>query len=242
MKTLILSFGLFLFINSYGQTGINTKDPKATLDVNGNLIIRSVDQVTALTNEHSILIRDTSVAGDNEVKEINAAILFGGVNTTAYYASKTGSWSLLNLGLGNSWYKINLTGISDTRIGNPALFTTGVYTVAKPGVYVINYELQMESGINLEILGGKKMLLLKNNAIWDEKNFDAVRVAITVPPLGPTITLAAVPVTSTSLQSMAMLDAGDTITFAINTNGVLPVNLTLLTNAKVNLNVFRISD
>ncbi len=39
---------LLMFKTGLAQVGINTADPKATLDVNGNVIIRSTPQTSTL--------------------------------------------------------------------------------------------------------------------------------------------------------------------------------------------------
>lgn len=238
MEKNILLFVVFLFTNILNaQVGINTSDPKSTLDINGNLKIRNVTALSSLNSNHTILVRDkTSTTGDFEIKEINSDVLVVG-NANAYYASKTGSWSLLDLGLGSFWSKINLTGASDTKLGNTALFNTGVYTAPQAGIYAVNYEFQFTAGVNLEALGGKKLGIIKNgNIIWDEKLFDGVRISVL------TVTLASVPITSTKLTSLVQLAAGDTITFAVNVSGLLPIDITLLNSAKVNLYIYKISN
>jgi len=239
MENRIFILVISLFSNIIlAQVGINTTDPKATLDINGDLKIRTLNTVnTILTTEQVILLRDKSTAGAFVVKEVRADVL---LDSHAYYASKSGSWSLLALALGSSWYKINITGANDTKVGRQSLFTDGVYTAPQKGVYAINYEFQMASGVNLELLGGKKLGIIKNNTIvWDEKIFDGIRISL---DLGlTTLTIAAIPVTSTSLTSMVQLNAGETITFAVNTSGVLPVNLGVLTSGKVNINIYKIS-
>ncbi|WP_379964219.1 hypothetical protein [Epilithonimonas sp. UC225_85] len=232
-KNTILAITIFTNI-LYAQVGINTSDPKSTLDINGNLKVRNVTTITSLNSNYTLLLRDkTATTGDSEVKEISSDIL----NANAYYASKSGSWSLLDLGLGNYWSKINLTGANDTKLGAQSLFNTGVYTAPQAGIYVINYEFQFASGVNLEALGGKKLGIIKNGStVWDEKLFDGVRVSL----LG--VTLAAVPLTSTKLTSLVQLGSGDTITFAVNVSGLLPADITLLNSAKVNVYIYKISN
>lgn len=219
------------------QVGVNTSDPKSTLDVNGNLKIRTVTALSSLNTNHTILVRDqTSSTGDFEIKEVASAYFMPG-NSSAYYATKTGSGSLVDLGLGSSWSRVNLTGTSDTKLGSQALFTSGVYTAPQTGVYAVTYEYQFNAGVNLEALGGKKLGLIKNgNIIWDEKLFDGVRVSL----LG--ITLASVPVTSTTLTSLVQLNTNDTLTFAVNVSGLLPIDLTLLNSGKVNIYIYKISN
>ena len=232
MKKNLYFFCLMLLaIIMNAQVGINTLEPKSTLDINGNLIVRNISNVETVTSDYTFLVRDNSTSGDMEIKEISSERLFNG--STAYYASKKGNWSLLNLNIGGDWQKLNITGSTDTKFGNKSLFTDGVYTAAKPGIYMVSYEFQLESGINLEALGGKKLGILKNNEIWEEKSFDGVRISL----FG--LTLASVPITSSGIQSIVSLEAGDTVTFAVDLNGLL--NLGLLTNTKVNLYVYRIS-
>lgn len=234
LKKNIPLFVILIFMNILNaQVGINTTSPKSTLDINGNLKIRSIPVVSNLpTNDQFVLLVDkNSTNGDFEVKQINTDVF---LNNHAYYATKTGGWSLINLtlGLGTSWAKINLTGTVDTKVGIRELFNTGVYTAPVAGTYIVNYEFQFNAGLNLEILGGKKIGILKNNVVWDEKLFDGVRIALLVP-------VASAPITSTNLFSMVQLEAGDKLTFAVNTDGL--VDLSLLTNAKVNVSIYRIS-
>ncbi|MGC4130323.1 MAG: hypothetical protein QM564_12380 [Bergeyella sp.] len=244
MRKLTIVLGVFFITGAVcGQVGINTTDPKAVLDINGNLKIRTVNTVTSVTNDHYILLRDHSTAGDFEVKEISAANLLGenADSGTAYSAAKSGSWSLLDLGIGGGWYRTNLTGSTDTRVGDSSLFTNGVYTAPSAGIYKVTYELQLASGVNLGLLTGMKLGLLKNNTLWEEKRLDGVRVELNL-PLGIGLQVADVPVTSTTMDTLVQLSSGDTLTFAFNTNGLLPVNLGLLTGGRVSLHIYKVSD
>jgi len=231
MKQLNYLFVIF-FISSFAfaQVGINTDDPKAMLDINGNMKVRNVQTVSGLnTDDYSILIREENTVGDDEIKGIKINDLFK--NNSVYAVSKDGGWELLSLGIsGTNWNRINLTG--GTALGNSSLFNAGTYRVPEAGIYAISYEFQLEGGIDLGILGGKKLGILKNNAVIEEKLFDAVRVQVL------SVTLAAVPVTSTAINTLVQLNEGDMITFAVETGGA---NLSLLTNNKVSLYIYKIS-
>lgn len=154
-------------------------------------------------------------------------------NTTVYRAENDGAWSLLGLTIGGTnWSKINLqTG--DTKLGDPTLFSNGNYTVPSTGIYAVNFEVQLEGGVDLGVLGGRNVAILKNNTILEQKIVDAVRVSI----LG--ITLASVPVTSTSINTLHSLTAGDVISFGAE-GSVL--DLGLLTDGKVSIHIYKISD
>lgn len=233
MKNYLLIILVSGIYTSNAQVGIGTDNPQATLDVNGNLKVRGITEVPAITSSHSIVLRDTSVSGDNEFVEISSDNFFAS-GSSAYSAQKEGNWSLLDLGIsGTNWNKINITG-TDTKIGDPGLFTDGVFTAPQSGIYMVNYEFQMQAGVNIELLGNKKLGLIKNgNTVWDEKLFDAVRVSL----LG--ITVAAIPVTSSSMSTLVQLNAGETLTFAVETGGI---DLGLLTDNKVSLYIYKISN
>lgn len=234
MRTkLLLICKMIIAVFIQAQVGINTSDPKATLDINGNIKIRTLPTVSSIGTNQSILVHDRSASGDFEVKEISADNLLGSYASNAYYASKTGGWALVDLGLGNSWSKVNLTGTADTKLGNAANFTAGVYTAPQAGVYLVSYEFHFNAGVNLEILGGKRLGILKNNVVYDDKIFDGVRIALVVP-------VASAPITSTELSSLVQLAANDKLTFAVNVSGLVAADLALLTNARVNIKIHRL--
>lgn len=167
------------------------------------------------------------------LKTANASDFAKTRNTTVYRAENDGAWSLLGLTIGGTnWSKINLQ-TSDTKLGNSALFSNGNYTVPSTGIYAINFEVQLEGGVDLGLLGGRNLAILKNNTLLEQKMVDAVRVSI----LG--ITLASVPVTSTSINTLHTLTAGDLISFGAQ-GSVL--DLGLLTDGKVTIHIYKISD
>lgn len=224
----ILSIGFG--ITGYAQVGISTDDPQATLDVNGNVKIRTTPEVTSLTSDHYILVKDQSTSGDDEISQISSSYFTA---ATAYAAESDGGWSLLNLGIsGTNWNRLNLSS-ADTTIGDSTHFVNGTYTAPSSGVYVVNYELQLEAGVDITLLGNKRLGLIKNGVVIEDKVFDGVRV-----DLGP-LNIATVPVTSTNINKMVILEAGDTLTFAVETGGI---NLGLLTDNKVSLYVYKVAN
>ncbi len=234
MKTkLLLICKMIIAVFIQAQVGINTSDPKATLDINGNIKIRTLPTVTSIGANQTILLHDRSASGDFEVKEISAENLLGTYASNAYYATKTGGWTLVDLGLGNSLSKVNLTGSADTKLGAAENFTAGVYTAPQAGVYLVNYEFHFNAGVNLEVLGGKKLVILKNNTLYDDKIFDGVRIGLVIP-------VASAPVTSTELSSLVQLAAGDKLTFAVNVSGLVSADLALLTSARVNIKIHKL--
>ncbi len=242
MKSIIylLILGFFPAIFN-AQVGINTTTPTATLDVNGNLKVKTVDTVSSLASSQYVLLGDTS---DFEVRKITVANLLDGYspNTAGnvYYASKDGGWSLLTLSLGGGWQTVGLTGATDTKLGNTTDFTNGVYKAPSAGTYMVSYEFQF-GGVDLGVLGDKSMGLVKTTTtgtatLWDSKTFDSVQVSL----LG--VGLVQVPVTSSTLNSLVQLNTGETLTFAVYTSGLLSAGLTLLKTGKVNVRIYKISN
>ncbi len=77
-KLMKLKFILVVYIclfatTSYSQVGINTNNPQATLDVNGNVIIRQAD-LTTFDDIEKVLVLDSNT---NEVKAIDKLSITG---------------------------------------------------------------------------------------------------------------------------------------------------------------------
>ncbi len=270
MKMKILLIGSLIYSTTISaQIGVNTSSPSATLDVVGKPTtstsadgiipprlsgdqLQSKDGVYTMA-QNGVLVYVTAPVTTITPKTVNVTApgiyYYDAVNSvwtalnsnsqssatgTAFYASVDGAWSLINLGIpGTNWNKISL-GSSNMITGISSLLNDGVYTAPKSGIYQIVYEVQLEGGVDLSLLGGKSLGILKNGTtVFDRKFFDAVRVSLL------SITLASVPVTSTTLNTMVRLNAGETLTFAIETGGI---NLGLLTDSKISVNIYKISD
>jgi hypothetical protein len=213
--------------------------------------LKAKDQVYN-SNQNGVIVYVTNPVGISSSKTVNVNTpgyyyydapnsvwsSFGNGNSsgsgTSIYASKKGDWSLVSLGVsGTNWSKISLTS-SDTKTGVSSLLNNGVYTAPEAGIYKVEYEFQLQGGIDLTVLAGKKLGIFKNGTtLFEEKNFDAVRTSI----LGAT--LASIPVTSTALNTLIKLNKNETLTFAVETGGA---NLGLLTSNQVYILVHKISN
>ncbi|MDN3594475.1 hypothetical protein [Zunongwangia endophytica] len=233
-------FIILLLVNLplLAQVGIGTEDPVATLDINGNLIIRSVDTISSGKSNISILVIDNSLKGNSEVKQIPITEFREESTSSAYSAVNDGNWSLLQLNILNrKWSKIDLTGEDDTKLGNQSLLKNGVYTAPKSGIYRIHFVIHLESGIELSVLGGKRLAVLKNNSVWEEKYFDAINVGIGSDLLGLN-SIAQVPLTSTSIDTLIELEKGDKVQFVMSS---ALLNIGLLSDSKIALQAYKIA-
>lgn len=198
-----------------------------------NLAIKDLDAITVnsredLNNQQIVLAHENT----GVLKTIDAKTFALATNTTILQAEKNGNWNLLSVIGGAGWRKIGI-GTTDVNLGSPLLFNNGTYTVPESGVYVVNFEIQFEGGVDIGLLGGKEMAIFNNNTIVHRKLFDAVRVSL----LG--ITLASVPVTSSNVNAMLRFEKDDEVSFAL-TNSLL--NVTLLDSAKVSIYLYKVSD
>lgn len=259
-KKLFCSIGIIsMSLLFKSQVGVNNANPKATLDVSSGDVTNTEkpegviaprltgDQLKAKDNSYQgeqtgCLVYVTEAVSNASPKTINVTMpgyyYFDGVTWGRFYtngksselaAYKQGNFSLLNAG-GAGWKKVNI-GTSDVTIGNGSLLTDGTYTIPEPGVYFINYEMQVK-GVNIGLLGENQLALLKNNNVIEKKDLDAVSLSI----LG--INLTNIPITSTNLISLKAFNSGDQLTFAMKNDGL---SLGLLSNSIVAVSIYKIS-
>lgn len=156
---------------------------------------------------------------------------------SVYSVSAESGFTLISLGGLNQFAPIDLSDLSPT-IGGNNIDSTGYYVAPSSGYYHVTYEIQTEAGIDLSLLGDKRIWLVKNigaaeQSTVERKLFDAVRVS-----LGP-ISVVTVPVTSTTLTTIVQMDKGETLGFALDKT-LLQVGL--LTDLKLKINVHKIAN
>ena len=161
---------------------------------------------------------------------------------SVYSVSAESGFTLISLDVLNDFTPIDLSNLSPNIGSNNIDSNTGYYVAPSTGYYHVTYEIQTEAGIDLSILGNKRIWLVKNigtaeQSTVERKIFDAVRV---VANLGLVeINLASVPVTSTTLSTIVQMDKGETLGFAVDKT-LLQVGL--LTDLKLKINVHKIAN
>lgn len=268
MKNIIFSlFAITIGSFAIGQVGINTETPKATLDVVGNpTVVDSMDGVipprltgdqlsaknyTAEQQGAIVYVTDAATDLVGQVAEVVDQGLYhfdgtrwqrldgekedSGLGSSVYSASKKGGWSLLSLNIGD-WAKIKLNDL-EPKIGGNNVNVAGDYVAPSSGYYQVVYEWQLDAGVNIELLGSKKIGLIKNPLttaeLVDSKVFDGVRVSLL------NITLAAIPLTSTTMSTFVELKKGDQLSFVTESS---LLDLGLLNSARVVVHVHKIAN
>ncbi|MBZ0326832.1 MAG: hypothetical protein K8F54_04460 [Altibacter sp.] len=187
---------MLLSTTIYSQVGVGTTAPTSTLDINGNLKIRSVTEETTLSNiKDSILVVSSSY-----VKSIPAT----SVIDVALPTTVKGSFSSAGL--------INLSLLSGTQIipfdsedfdtNNEYNTTTYTYTAKQDGIYQIDVQIEANSTIGIATNFG--VMILKNGTTISRNSFANIGV------LGVNVTP---PVRQNS--TLVALTVGDTIQFQI---------------------------
>lgn len=150
---------------------------------------------------------------------------------SVYSVSAESGFTLISLDGLNDFAPIDLSNLSPNIGSNNIDSNTGYYVAPSTEYYHVTYEIQTEAGIDLSLLGNKRIWLVKNigtaeQSTVERKKFDAVRV----------LNIAAVPVTLTTIVQM---DKGETLGFAVDKTFL---EVGLLTDQKLKINVHKIAN
>ena len=217
-NTFIFIAILLIFAQSQAQVGINETDPKATLDINGDLIIKNVPELTDSFDKILTLNGST-----NRVKYTNAPIA-----PKSYLKGKGGiGFTVLGATLISDWNQISFPTIEFDE--NADYNTTSQYFEAPTdGIYNIYVYVKMTSLVNVSDLGVGifKNVSGVNTLIADETyeslSVTVIGIGITSPP-------------TRSTQTLVKLNTGDRIYFGIKSNNLLVFN-----NAEAQFSIFQL--
>ncbi|MFC6859617.1 hypothetical protein [Zunongwangia atlantica] len=224
------------------QVGVGTDDPDPdmTLDINGKVKIRTIDDVSEFLSDDRILF--TTLA-DGEVKQISLEALISdinssNVNTTIAKGLKSNGVTLLSAATYANWQRIDFTGSNITIDEGPHFSTANdYYLVPEDGIYAIGYYFRYGTGVQASVLSSTppKMGILRYQpsittyTVLDQREFAGVNLSIA----------ANITISNSEINSFYRLNANDHISFHIDRSGV---NLNLLGTSKANFYVYKISD
>lgn len=234
MQKFIIVLAFASLVGIRAQVGINTTNPTATLDVNGNLKIREVPQVLALPGYQIMAVNQ----GSFEVAEVDPQILLSAANTNSsvYSAAKNGGITLLALSLFGNWKQINFT-LTDKRLGISTLFSENDYSYVVPssGVYAVSFYFRYGNGLQSSVLTGNPGIgIIKNSGgaftTLDTRQFSGINLGI-----------VALTVSESVINSLYTLQAGDKLYFGLSGSSVL--NLSVLgSNTNTSFSVYKVSN
>ena len=211
MKKLVLLYFIFYLTPFFAQVGIDTTLPTASLDVNGNLRVRTL---TSTSNNSAA--KDSILVSDNlgNIKRVSSKTVIESHLKTFIKGSFSGSTDIsLTLASGTKKIPFNLEEFDENDEFNT---TTNTFTATQSGIYAINVAIKTTSSISIALDFG--VAILKNGTVINRNSFANIGV------LGINVTP---PVRS--VQTLVSLNSGDTINFNIICN-IASLSLDLLSN------------
>lgn len=230
----LLKISVFSPLLCFSQVGINTNNPQATLDVNGNMKIRVIPETPTLPGYKIMAVNE----GSFEVTNVSPSLFSSSNNGTVSKASSSAGLSLLSLDVGlfnNSW---NIVKFENVEINSTNYTTTTAdfyYTVPSAGKYFISYHFKNNTALSLSIATNAQIGILRtpttgNSVLIDSRNLNAIGIAL----VGNYY--------FENIDSVYQLQAGDKIRFVYNKGGLVNLGLGLLSNSSGSNIIYKVSD
>lgn len=227
LLTLIFIFYNITFI--YSQVGVNTTTPQATLDINGNVMIRNVDPVTNPTDRNLAAQDSILVRSNNEVMRVSSSDVLNATLKTAVKGGFTNATSA-TLVLSSTYTQIPFDS-EEFDLNDEYDPATHTFTAKQDGIYTIKVRINASNSINASINYG--VCRRKNGVVVARENFANITVDVVFPELTvgiitiPETDLLELPVTPPvrKVESLEQLNTGDTITFELFSDLGATVNL-----------------
>lgn len=229
---LLLKISVFSPLLHFSQVGINTDDPKATLDLNGNMMIRVVPETTTLPGYKIMAINEDSF----EVTNVSPALFSTAKNVTVSKATAATGLTLLGLDVNlfnTSW---NILKFPTLEI-NPTNFTSTAsdfyYTAPSSGKYIIDYSFRNNTLLTLGVQPNTRIGILKTTTGNVTTMIDSKQVTVVGALLASYY--------YENIRSIYELQAGDKIRFVFNRGG-LNLDLGLLSSSSGTIILHKVSD
>ncbi len=204
MKKIILLYLIFHLTPFFGQVGVGTTDPTATLDVNGNVRIR-----TTTSNIHETAAKDSILVTNNmgNVMRVSAKTVIESHLKTFIKGSFVSSADVaLTLSGGTKIIPFNFEEFDTNNEFNTSTYT---FTATQAGIYDVDVHIKSAAGISVATDFG--VAILKNGTVINKDSYANIGVTIVVTTVNVTPPVR-------SLNTLTSLVAGDTISFNINSS------------------------
>jgi len=203
-KTIIICMMLCSYAKSFSQIGINTTAPTATLDVNGDLRIRQIDEETNIEiAADSVLI----VGRDGVVKRISSQLIINSVFKSAVKGGFSGTGGR-SLSLTGTTVRIPYD-FEDFDLNDEFDVTTNIFTSKQPGIFEIKAQVNSNNSLQTSLNHG--ICILKNGVVIAMENYSNKSISSLLSSLNITPPVR-------SVTTLVQLDAGDTISFRLFTD------------------------
>lgn len=197
-------FCLLFSIQLFSQVGIGTTEPTASLDVNGNLRIRAIQEETEeKIATDSILV----ISRDGTVNRISSKKVYESNIKTAVRGNFSGSGNI-NLTLGSNVVKIPFNNVA-FDINNEFDIATNTFTAKQDGIYQVYAQINSSGGLAISTDYG--IQILKGTEVIAQENFANISVTIVFLTINITPPIR-------NVQTLIQLSEGETISFQLFTN------------------------
>ncbi|RDI57469.1 hypothetical protein [Flavobacterium glaciei] len=201
MKPFLTLLVLACFASAFAQVGIGTTNPTSTLDVNGDLRIRSTNTTftDSAPKDSIIVVNNLGVLQRTNSKSIVNSYL----KTIVKGVFSSASLVDLNLLAGTIKIPFNLVEFDSNAEFDT---NTNTFTAKENGIYALNVQIKADATLGVTTNFG--VAILKNGVVIARNSFANV---------GVTIAFVETKVSSPlrSLQSLIQLNSNDTITFNV---------------------------
>lgn len=227
--------GLTKTANNIALGGALTGTTTVTTTAANTLAIAGLQQTSTIATD-KVVVMDA-----NGVLKIADASDFVKTRNTTVYKAKVGKGNgVLTLNILGGESDINLYPATDVFFNGSSspMDSNGEFTIQEDGVYAVGFYFRYGEGVQLSALdlanGGFAGVRILNDGVEiDRKNFSGVKI-------GSLIGLLDLVISSTEINTIYQLNAGDKLSFKITLGGLL--NATVLTDNEASLYIYKISD
>jgi hypothetical protein len=207
---LIFPVVLLFSLPIFSQVGIGTTNPTASLDINGNLRIRSIQEET---NPKIAIDSVLVMSRDGTVNRIASKVIYESNIKTAIRGSFSGSGDItLTLGSNVATIPFNTLDFDTNSEFNT---TTHTFTAKQDGIYQVYAQINSSAALGLATNYG--IQILKGSTVIAQQNFANVHIGVLSLSIDVTPPVR-------SVQTLVQLSEGETISFQLFTN-LLSVDL-----------------
>lgn len=210
MKLLLFIF-FIVTCQVFGQVGIGTTEPTATLDINGNLRIRSIQEET---NEKIAADSILVISRDGTVHRITSKKVYESNIKTAIRGNFSDVGSNISITLGSDYAIIPFNELV-FDLNNEFDALTHTFTAKQDGIYQIYAQINSSGGIAASTDYG--IQILKGTEVIAQENFTNLNINLGLINLNITPPIR-------NVQSLVQLTEGESIQFRLFAN-LLSVNL-----------------
>lgn len=201
-------FLLLFSIQIFSQVGIGTTNPTASLDINGNLRIRSIiEETNPKIATDSVLV----MSRDGTVNRIASKVIYESNIKTAIRGSFSGSGNIL-LTLGSNVATVPFNTL-DFDTNSEFNTTTYTFTAKQDGIYQVYAQINSAGALGASTDYG--IQILKGSTVIAQQNFANINLNINIIAIQLNLNLTP-PVRC--VQTLVQLNANETIKFQLFTN------------------------